>query len=65
MRTFNWIAALLLFIGGINWGLVGIFDFNVIAYLFEHIYLDRILYVAIGVSAVYFLFAWPILMKKR
>lgn len=30
----NWIAFIILAIGGLNWGLVGIFNFNLVSWIF-------------------------------
>ncbi len=54
MNAAEWIPMLLLMIGGLNWGLIGLFDFNLVTYLFgEMTTLTRIVYVAVGVSALY------------
>lgn len=59
MRRFNaldWVALILLVIGGINWGLVGLFDFDLVAALLgEMSLLSRIVYVLVGASAFYVL----------
>ena len=49
------IALLLLIIGGINWGLVGIFQFDLVAFLFEGAaaILSRIIYVLVAISAIW------------
>ena len=46
------IALLLLIIGGINWGLVGIFQFDLVAFLFggAAAILSRIIYVLVAIS---------------
>lgn len=47
------IGFVLLIIGGLNWGLVGLFDFDVINALFGKVPLiERLVYVMIGLSAV-------------
>ena len=48
------IALLLLIIGGINWGLVGIFQFDLVAFLFggAEAILSRIIYVLVAISAI-------------
>ena len=54
MRAINLITQLLVIIGGLNWGLVGLFDFNLVAALFgEMSTLSRIVYVLVGISAVW------------
>lgn len=53
MRVLNKISLLLLIVGGLNWGLVGLFGFDLVATLFgEMSVLSRIVYVLVGVSAV-------------
>jgi uncharacterized protein len=53
MRALNKISLLLLIVGGLNWGLVGLFSFDLVATLFgEMSVLSRIVYVLVGVSAV-------------
>lgn len=52
---FDKIALALLIIGGLNWGLVGIFSFDLVAWLFggAGAMLSRIVYVAVALSAVW------------
>ncbi len=57
------IALVLVIVGGLNWGLYGLFSFDLVAALFGSIpILSRIVYVAIGLSALYATFTT--LMKK-
>jgi uncharacterized membrane protein YuzA (DUF378 family) len=54
MRLINSVTLLLLIVGGHNWGLVGLFDFDLVAALFgEMSALSRIVYVLVGLSALY------------
>ena len=54
MRAINSVTLLLLIVGGLNWGLVGLFDFDLVAALFgEMSALSRIVYVLVGISALY------------
>jgi hypothetical protein len=54
MKTIDVIVAVLLVIGGLNWGLVGVADFNLVAALFgEGTTMSRIIYSLVGLSAVY------------
>lgn len=47
-------AVLLLIVGGINWGLVGAFDFNLVNLLFSWSALvERIVYVLVGLSGLW------------
>lgn len=54
MKALNVITFVLLVVGGLNWGLVGLFDFDLVAALFgEGSLLSRIVYTLVGVSALY------------
>jgi len=57
MRRLNWldyVAIVLLVIGGLNWGLVGLFGFNLVAAIFGPLTLiSRAIYVLVGLSAIY------------
>ncbi|MCD8328349.1 MAG: DUF378 domain-containing protein [Ruminococcus sp.] len=49
------IALFLLIIGGLNWGLVGIFQFDLIAFLFgsSASLISRIIYIVVAVCALW------------
>lgn len=49
------IALILLIIGGLNWGLVGFFEFDFIALLFggSGTALSRIVYILVAISAIW------------
>jgi uncharacterized protein len=54
MRFINIVTLLLVIVGGLNWGLVGLFDFDLVAALFgEMSPLSRIVYVLVGASALW------------
>jgi uncharacterized membrane protein YuzA (DUF378 family) len=54
MRALDVITLILVIVGGLNWGLVGAFDFDLVAALFgEMSGLSRIVYVLVGLSALY------------
>lgn len=54
MKTFDIIAAVLLVIGGLNWGLVGAAQFDLVASLFGAMSpLSRTVYVLVGLAALY------------
>jgi uncharacterized membrane protein YuzA (DUF378 family) len=49
----DWIAMVLLIVGGLNWGLVGLADFNLVAAIFgEGSGLSRLIYVLVGIAAL-------------
>ncbi len=59
MRIINIVSLILLAIGGINWGLVGLFNLNLIAVAFgEGTALSAIIYTLVGLAAIWQLFAF-------
>jgi uncharacterized membrane protein YuzA (DUF378 family) len=56
MNILNWIAFILLVVGGLNWGLVGLFGFDLVAAIFgDMTILSRIVYSLVGLSALFML----------
>lgn len=54
MRGINLGTLLLVIVGGLNWGLVGLFDFNLVAALLgDQSMLSRIVYILVGASALW------------
>ena len=54
MRILNTLTLVLLIVGGLNWGLVGLFGFDLVAAIFgEMSLLSRIVYVIVGLSAAW------------
>ncbi len=54
MKAFYVIALILIIIGGINWGLVGVFDFNLVAAIFgKSSFIARVIYTIIGIAALW------------
>ena len=52
--TLDRVALVLLIVGGINWGLVGGFDINLVTQLFgPRSLLSKLIYVAIGIAGLY------------
>jgi len=54
MSVLSRIALALLIIGGINWGLIGLFQFDLVATLFggQDAFLSRVVYGLVGISAL-------------
>ena len=53
MTIVRTIAIVLLIIGGLNWGLVGLFEFDLVAALFGRgTALARLVYILVGIAAV-------------
>ena len=65
VKALKWIAFILLVIGGLNWGLVGIFSFDLVAKIFGSMtIISRVVYALVGVSAIFLLFCPPFAGKK-
>lgn len=62
MKILKNTALVFLIIGGLNWGLVGIFDFNLVSFLFDgfSVIISRIIYSLVGIAAVVSAVAWAI-----
>lgn len=57
MKIISLIAVILSAIGAINWGLVGAFNFNLVAALFgADSVLSKVVYVLVGISGILLLF---------
>lgn len=55
MKALNITALVLLIIGGLNWLLVGLFQYDLVAAIFggKQAVLSQIIYVIVGISALY------------
>jgi len=54
MNTVKIVTLILLIVGGLNWGLVGLLNFNLVTFLFgDMTTLSRIVYTLVGVAAIY------------
>ena len=54
IKTMDMVVWTLLAIGGLNWGLVGIFNFDLVAAIFGNMsILSRIVYTIVGLAALY------------
>lgn len=63
MNVISLIALILVIIGGLNWGLVGLFNLNLVQALFGTTILANIIYILVGVAAIWMIFAAA--SKKR
>jgi uncharacterized protein len=61
LSAVEWVALILLVIGGLNWGLVGLFGMDVVATIFGDMSIvSRVVYVLVGIAAV-----WIVLMAGK
>ena len=66
MKTLDIIIAVLLVVGGLNWGLWGMFQFDLVAALFggNTAALSRIVYSLVGIAAAYQAFGWKSVQRR-
>ncbi len=61
----DWLALILVIVGGINWGLVSLLNFNLVDTIFGPLSaLSQIVYGLVGLSAIYILIISGKLSKK-
>lgn len=54
LKNLNLFALLLVIVGGVNWGLIGLVNFDLVATLFGSMsFISKVVYILVGVSAVY------------
>lgn len=54
LNALDWIAMVLLIVGGLNWGLVGLFDIDVVARILGLMSTaSRSVYILVGLAALY------------
>jgi uncharacterized protein len=69
MRKLNALAAILTIVGGLNWGLVGLFKFDLVAAVFGGMEFgevnvgSRVVYALVGLSAAYLATQVPALVR--
>ena len=54
MKALDYTVLTIVFIGAINWGLIGFFDFDLVSTLFGQMsILTRIIYAVVGIGGLY------------
>lgn len=65
MKTLKLLALVLVIVGGLNWGLVGMFNFDLVAAIFGDMStLSRVVYSLVGLSAIYIAFVSSSMIKE-
>ena len=65
MKKLDIVAAILLVVGGVNWGLVGTTGIDLVATLFGSMSpLARTVYVLVGLSAIYQAMQWQGIQRR-
>ncbi|MFH1669274.1 MAG: DUF378 domain-containing protein [Candidatus Woesearchaeota archaeon] len=56
-NVLDWIALVLVIVGGLNWGLVGLFQFDLVEFVLGAVpVLQRIVYAVVGIAAAYMIY---------
>ncbi|HOX61081.1 MAG TPA: DUF378 domain-containing protein [Candidatus Magasanikbacteria bacterium] len=56
LKILDWVAFVLVVVGGLNWALVGVLKFDLVATIFGDMsVLSRVVYTLVGLSALYML----------
>ncbi len=65
MKTLDVVAAVLLVIGGLNWGLIGVAQFDLVAALFGSMsLLSQVVYGMVGIAAAYQALQWKSIQRR-
>lgn len=66
MKSLDILAAVLLVVGGLNWGLVGLFGFDLVATVFggSGALLARVVYILVGLAAAYQGLGWRAIQRR-
>jgi uncharacterized protein len=66
MKALHSIAIILVIVGGLNWLLVGAFDFDLVAAIFGDMSpASRVVYILVGMAAIYTLVVAPRLIRRE
>ena len=64
MSTLDWVASVLVIVGGLNWGLVGFFQYDLVASIFGGgdmtSTVARVIYALVGLASL-----WMIMMLSK
>ncbi len=65
LKIIDMIAMSLIVVGGLNWGMIGLFGFNLVAFLFGEMgIVSRVIYALVGISAVYHLSTFKAVQRR-
>ena len=65
MKNLDLVATILLVVGGLNWGLVGAANFDLVAAIFGPMsQLSRIVYALVGLAALYRILQWKSMDRR-
>lgn len=56
LNGIDWVALILTIIGALNWGLVGLFGFNLVAAIFGGTFLEPLIYILVGLAGLWLIY---------
>lgn len=56
MKLLHIVAYALVFVGGLNWGLVGLLDLNLVTMIFGSMGLTNLVYILVGLATVFVIY---------
>lgn len=58
LDIFDWLAIILVIVGALNWGLVGLFNFDLVAFIFggPMTFLSKVVYSLVGLAGAYMIY---------
>ena len=65
MKTFDILAAILVVVGALNWGLVGLLQFDLVAAIFSDMsVISRLVYVLVGLAGAFQMIQWKAIQRR-
>ena len=65
MKTIDALAAVIVIVGAVNWGLVGLLDFDLVAAIFGDMsVISRMVYVLVGLAGAFQAFQWKAIQRR-
>lgn len=65
MKTLDVVAAVLLVVGGLNWGVVGLTGSDLVGALFGNLSpISRVVYILVGLAALYQALQWKAIQHR-
>jgi uncharacterized protein len=70
MKKLDVLARVLLVVGGLNWGLVGIFHFDLVAAMVGRHFgetspVSSVIYILVGLAAIYEVLSWKAIQRRH
>ena len=65
MKTFDVLAAILVVVGALNWGLVGLLQFDLVGAIFGDMsVISRMVYVMVGLAGAFQAIQWKAIQRR-